>query len=157
MGADTDLLDPAILEHQVARLQRKAQRQKEALARLETQLARMKRQLRKKSEDCLLAEAGLKRAGLALTAEAPTQAAICIEGALLAIRLGTPEAREHALAAAKKRDQTLLTLRAKVTELHAALMRAKRTIHGLTQMEEYAWALYQDSPEMQQINRALGE
>ena len=142
-------------------LVRKGQRQKAALARLEKGLARTKHRLREKTQDAefsaLTITEGLRAWGQGRETEALL---ILEEGRTI---LQTRHGLEAALQAARKRDQALLTLRAKVTELHGALTRAKRTIrgwhsHGLTQTEEaHGWALYQGSPEMQQINKALGE
>jgi len=151
------------LPGQIARLQRHLQRRKDALARLEKTLAQTRQKLRKTAELYELARVALAIALPLARQDRPTEVAAVLEETISAILYGSPEARTRIFAAARKRDEALLTLRAKVTELHGALSRAKRTIrgwrsHGWTQTEEaQGWALYQSSPEMQEINRALGE
>ena len=169
-GQTLSPVELADLTH-IATLQRKAERHKAALAKLEQILAKTRGHLREKSEDAAFARDGVTLVLALLSQERVTEATLILQELDHGLR-GELEARLRALARARTRDHTLLTLRAKVSALHRALAKAKETIgiwHGdfaaslLTEPETACdrlastWALYQSSPEMQEINRALGE
>ena len=141
----------------VGRLARKVQRQKEALARLETVLARTKRRLRTTAQNAEFATLTITESLRAWGQGLETEALLILEEGRTVLRVGqSVESAEAAMAMARKRDHALLTLRAKVSELHRALCGAKATLRELHGQDAETWARYQHSPAMQEINRALG-
>ena len=169
MAVETETIDPAKRLHvgqaEWVRLQRKSERQQHTLAQMNRLLERARRRLRDREADCGFAISAIDHALYLSTHEAPMEAAVVLEDALFLFRHDSDEAHQRTLARARKHDQALVVLRGQVSALHGALTRAKGTIRvwhglGLTQTkgeEAHGWALYQGSPEMQQINRALGE
>ena len=142
----------------VGRLARKAQRQKEALARLEKVLARTKRRLRDTAQNAEFATLMITESLQAWGQGRETEALLILEEGRTVLRVGqSVESAKSALAMARKRDHALLTLRAKVSELHRALTSAKAALRDWHGQDAETWARYQDSPVMRETNRALGE
>ena len=133
------------LPGQIAALQRKAERHKAALARLETTLATTKRHLWEKSEDAQLTKHGLTVALALLHAERVTEAEEILKELEAGLR-GDLAHRRRLLSQARTRDHTLLTLRAKVSQLHGALRRVRGVIWARYEIalgtdEARVWAL----------------
>lgn len=137
------------LPGQLVAFQRKAERHKAALAKLEHTLARTKRQLREKAEDCAFATDGVALALQLLVQEQSTEATVILAEVQQGLR-GDMEWRTRLLARARTRDHTLLTLRAKVKQLHSALSLARALLQTFG-----SEGLRSSSPGMQEIQRAL--